>query len=207
MGCCFGAQKVGFVADSKQPVQIKSQRREKTKSIGKPRGVERAFEQQQSAQTTEEWLNLIERLNSNQSLLAYARARSRANFRRVSELADYLSKCNDARTQVEKAWLVFVWITDNIAYDVDSYRRRSNDKCDSQSVLERGMAVCAGYANLFKDLCDLLKIECVKISGLSKVLGKSNGTESHAWNAIVYGNSYRYVDVTWASGPLTKDSR
>lgn len=84
---------------------------------------------------------------------------------------------------------------------------------DSQSVLNRGKGVCAGYANLFKDLCDIVGAECVKVSGFSKAYGYEIGSsfedkdDDHAWIAMKLGKSYRYLEPTWGSGSLTKDTK
>jgi hypothetical protein len=67
---------------------------------------------------TDEWKTLIVKLRANQDLNSYAEAKPRTQFKTVKEVGDYLAKCPYARSEMEKVWLVFLWITDNIAYDV-----------------------------------------------------------------------------------------
>lgn len=215
MGCCWGKNKVGDI----QPdvVEIRNQTQDKKDLFVKDKKDQVDRDRVQATTTShdrqiDEWLRLIDRLNSNHSLVTYARFRKRDRFNTVREVGEYLGRCREATTDVEKAWLVYVWITDNIVYDVEGYRTKNYAKMDSQTVLERGLGVCAGYANLFKDLCDVLGVECVKISGASKGFGYSVGSKvdenSHAWNAITCGasdGSYRYIDSTWGAGSMNTD--
>ena len=60
----------------------------------------------------------------------------------------------------------------------------------SLGALVEGKAVCNGYAQAMKLLCDLTDVECRMISG------KADG-ENHAWNLVKLGGSWYHVDVTW----------
>jgi hypothetical protein len=153
-----------------------------------------------------EWMSSIESLNSNNKLKSYALAKKRNQFKLVSEVGDYLAGCRDAKSITEKAWIIYVWITDNITYDVESLRNGDFRFCDPQSVLERGLAVCAGYAELYKTLCTHLGVQCISISGHSKGYGYKVGSkasgEDHAWNAIALGSDgkLRFIESTWGAG-------
>ena len=104
-----------------------------------------------------EWMSLIERLTSNDKLMSYALAKPRTDFKSVSEVGEYLKACREAKSVIEKAWLVYVWIAHNIAYDLQSY---SNYRfCNAQSVLRRGLAISKGYAELYRALCEHLWIK------------------------------------------------
>jgi hypothetical protein len=100
----------------------------------------------------EEWKSLIESLTSNSKLMNYALAKPRTEFKLVKNVGDYLGNCKEAKSVTEKAWLIYVWITHNIEYDVVCLQNKDYRFCKPQSVLERGLAVCAGYAELYKAL-------------------------------------------------------
>lgn len=159
----------------------------------------------------EEWKSLIESLMSNHELISYAKAKPRKQFKELREVGEYLSKCSSAKSLVEKAWLVYVWVTDNIDYDFEGYRTGNVPNCSSQSVLETGYSVCEGYSNIFQDLCAHLNVECFKFSGYSKGFSYRIGSKmtetNHAWNAIPCGKDgkLRFIDSTWGSGYGTDD--
>lgn len=160
----------------------------------------------------EEWKSLIESLTSNSRLMNYALAKSRTEFRYVSDVGAYLAACRDAQSPTEKAWLVYVWVTHNIAYDTVSFFNSDYRFCNPQSVLERGLGICAGYADLYKTLCAQLGVQCISISGYSKGFGYKVGQkmtkEDHAWNAAPIGSDgkLRFIESTWGAGHL-KDNK
>jgi transglutaminase/protease-like cytokinesis protein 3 len=127
------------------------------------------------------------------------------------------------KTDLEKTRSIFRWIADNIAYDVDAYHDIDRlyegiwDKVkysDSASqkyqelvveyVLNKKMAVCDGYSRLFKSLCDHAGLKSEIITGYSRSqydsIGAVKTKPSHAWNAVFIENSWKLLDVTWASG-------
>jgi hypothetical protein len=65
------------------------------------------------------------------------------------------------------------------------------------------MAVCAGYTNLFNQMCKLANIESIGITGYSKGFGYrgylGNDTD-HAWNAVKFSGKWYLIDVTWDAG-------
>ncbi len=62
---------------------------------------------------------------------------------------------------------------------------------DAYGALVNGYAVCQGYAESFKLICDYYKIPCVYISGTADGGG-------HAWNAIQMDDGkWYFIDSTW----------
>jgi hypothetical protein len=119
-------------------------------------------------------------------------------FASIQELHDQL--VHPSMKEEQKVQVFAQWIAKNITYDV-TYT-------PSKSPLEtanRGKGICGDYANLFKALCDISKIECHVISGH----GKSNysiGTparSNHSWNAVKIKGQYHLFDLTWAAGHVT----
>lgn len=112
-----------------------------------------------------------------------------------------------ARTNDDKARLIFTWLAYHIAYDatlsgddITHYYRR----CMPDYVLHHRKAVCQGYADLFTDLATRLKLPARTITGhahassdTGNLLDAANG---HSWNAYQLANTWHFADATWAAG-------
>ena len=79
---------------------------------------------------------------------------------------------------------------------------KSAHEMTAEKVLRRRIAVCDGYAKLFKTLCEYSGIQSEVITGYAK-----NNTErslrfrtNHTWNAVRIDSVWHLLDVTWASG-------
>ncbi len=83
------------------------------------------------------------------------------------------------------------YLCDTIIYpDLDS-AYYVLDCHDAYGALVNGYAVCQGYAESFKLICDMFKIPCVYISGTS------DGVE-HGWNAVQMDDGLWYlIDATF----------
>ena len=107
-------------------------------------------------------------------------------------------------TDEQKARAIYRWITANIAYDCKAYHNRNRATEDSQKILKRRKAICGGYSELFKTLCNHADIDCKVIVGYSrtdlKKIGKRIKKPEHAWNAVWFNDQWHLVDVTWGSG-------
>ncbi len=134
--------------------------------------------------------------------------------------------CNTDR---EKVSSIFRWITDNI-----SYRTRSNkipvigaasrklsqveeepdtaalkplNERVAETVLGTRLAVCDGYARLFKTLCDYWGIRSDIILGYARSTQNKPAPKfgvNHYWNAVYLDGRWQLLDVTWASGYVTR---
>jgi len=105
--------------------------------------------------------------------------------------------------QFLKVKAIHDWICDNIVYDTETAFERANRRQDYISVLRTKLAVCAGYANLFNQMCELASIESTGITGYSKgfgYTGKIGSSPDHDWNAVKINNKWYLVDVTWDAG-------
>jgi len=128
---------------------------------------------------------------------------------------------NGYTTDRDKVTSIFRWITENISYNVRPYYnanlysdRHSYDDSDTGAlkplservaieVLKKRIALCDGYARLFKTLCDYAGIKSEVILGYADG-GMSHRrlkfTSNHRWNAVYLDSSWYLLDVTWASG-------
>jgi hypothetical protein len=120
----------------------------------------------------------------------------------INLLARYLIDGAENDEQIVRAF--YVWIAENISYDIQNFLRHQYPDQSPEAVLNRGNAVCDGYANLFKRFCDIANISCVKIVGFSKGYGKKSKIipeePNHAWNGVQVNEQWHLIDVTWASG-------
>jgi transglutaminase/protease-like cytokinesis protein 3 len=124
-------------------------------------------------------------------------------------------------TEVEKVRAIYAWICQNIQYNVDIYRPlyrrakfkpepvdtsaewKSADEMVAQRVLYRRVAVCDGYARLFKVLCQYSGVEAVVLNGYGRTgfdSGKERFRSNHSWNAVRIDSAWYLVDATWAAG-------
>jgi len=133
----------------------------------------------------------------------YARNTPRSNCRTVKKLSAYLTKTSN--NDFEKVRAFYVWITENINYDIKVFFNPTrNKKVTASEVLTKRKAVCEGYSTLFKALCDNVEIKCYIIQGYSKGYGfnprgKFTNTD-HAWNIVFINNKWYLIDATWGSG-------
>ena len=138
--------------------------------------------------------------------------------------ADLTSSC---KTDIEKVRAIFRWITEHIDYNTTLFSKtRKNPIAPAnyeepddtsktlkpltervaQIVLQRRIAVCEGYAKLFKSLCDHAGIRSEIICGYAKTdFNRQNQKfkTNHSWNAVYVDSNWHLLDVTWASGFVT----
>ncbi|CAF0707244.1 unnamed protein product [Brachionus calyciflorus] len=147
------------------------------------------------------WVTLIQGLLSKTKLNNHINAKSRKNFNSLEQLANYL-KNSPAENDLELYWVVFVWIAENITYNMTGYLSGNLGDNEANNVFNTGLAVCQGYANLYSTLCEMMGLECRTISGFAKGIGYKVGdtfnSTNHAWNAIKINEKWFYVDSTWA---------
>lgn len=127
----------------------------------------------------------------------------------VRALAEEITR--DATNGVGKARAIYDWIASNIIYDTEEWENivRGADGYihdhSPEAVLERGSAVCIGYAWLFDDLCEAAGIEATWLVG--DVRGYRGTIDDelvsdvrHAWNAVKLDDGeWHLLDLTWGA--------
>ncbi|RNA15544.1 kyphoscoliosis peptidase [Brachionus plicatilis] len=155
-----------------------------------------------------EWPELPDYLNSKSNLMAHALAKKRENFQQLDQVSLYLDSF-PSDSDIERVWLIFAWIADNITYNFEGFKKGEYGTCQPQDIIECGHTVCSGYANLFQSLCQNMGIECRTITGYSKSYGYEPGKKfqdtDHAWNAVKIANKWYYIETTWASGTIDEE--
>ena len=101
---------------------------------------------------------------------------------------------NAGMTDRQKVDAVVNWMCENISYDYDyaSNNYRGGRDSFAQYVLEDGLAVCDGYADVFQAFMYRLGIPCTYVSGYAN--------EAHGWNSVKVDGAWYYIDVTWVDG-------
>jgi len=127
------------------------------------------------------------------------------------QLVSYFEKIAD--TDLEKARTIYVWLTENISYDVKSINKNKYGDNSAIGTFKSKKAVCQGYAKLFEFLGKKMGLNIQFVGGYSKndVLQESwdfVGEEGdHAWNVIKIDNQWRVFDATWGAGIVNDDAR
>lgn len=126
-------------------------------------------------------------------------------------------------SELEKVRAIFRWISEHIAYGVKpvaagrsaNYSRYKPEPMDTaiaalsldeivaHSVLKKRVAVCNGYARLFKTLCTSAGIRAEIVTGYARTNMPAQGSRfrsNHTWNAVYIDSTWHLLDVTWASG-------
>ncbi len=137
-----------------------------------------------------------------------------------SESPEEISKfiARDFYTEEDKVRAIYSWIIQNIAYDPNEYKKfdyqfsnykERNKKEEITRIkiinrtLQKGVAVCEGYAFLFERLCELQGLSNYLVRGDTKTTIEGIGAKynsNHMWNvAIIDGEPFLF-DPTWGAG-------
>ena len=127
----------------------------------------------------------------------------------TKELANILSSY--ANSDLEKARIIYSWITHNIAYDVYALNNLfENDiypDVTSKTVLQNKATICSGYANLYQQLAEKMGLKSVIVLGYAKgsdyIMGNDNRV-NHAWNGVKINGNWYLMDPTWGAGIVNK---
>ena len=98
----------------------------------------------------------------------------------------------DGKTVYRKEKAFHDYLVRNVVYDSKAQMKKveGGDVYTAYGALVEGSAVCNGYAEAMKLLCDLSGVECRMISG-------TVDGENHAWNLVSIDGEWYHVDVTW----------
>lgn len=120
----------------------------------------------------------------------------------IDSIAIYLQE--GARSDLEKARAIYIWLTDNIKYDDAGYNSGDYSDTGARAVLSTRKSVCDGFSNLFLALGEEMGLDIKKVTGYAKGYGYTPGMKfkdtDHAWNIIKIDNNWRIFDATWGQG-------
>ena len=152
-------------------------------------------------------------------------------YKKTGELAHDLTA--PYKTDEDKVRSIFIWITNNIAYDCAAFHSKKNQNIKftyknqadldakrekfyadyAARILRSRKAICEGYAVLFQELCKQSGIRCEiavgkvsnNTSAIERVRNKKNFSTNHAWDRVLVSGTWYYIDPTWASGYCDKN--
>lgn len=107
----------------------------------------------------------------------YIRAREPEPFKRVKALHD--------------------WVVTRLTYDHASTVPGQRKPQDPNTVFVSRLAVCEGYARLFRELGRHTGDEIVYLTGDVRESNGAAASSSHAWNAVKISGAWYLVDTTW----------
>lgn len=108
-------------------------------------------------------------------------------------------------TEYSKEIALHDYIINHTRYDYANYRNGTipGESFDKYGCLVLGVAVCEGYSEAMKMLCDLSSIDCMIITGKS---GSGSVWIDHAWNIVKIDGNYYHIDVT-NDDPISQDGK
>ncbi|MCL2251864.1 MAG: hypothetical protein FWC12_08115 [Treponema sp.] len=122
----------------------------------------------------------------------------------VTLLAGFINeKASSDYDRIKKA---HDWVTLNIRYDTQSFFSGRYSSQEANDVIKRGSAVCQGYSDVFKMICDALQIECIVVTGFARGYGSNlfsyedTSDSNHAWNIVIIDGKSFLIDSTWNAG-------
>jgi len=138
---------------------------------------------------------------------------------------------NDFNKEEDKARAIFRWVTSTISFDVEtaelmeyesltafSYTSEVEKKTKEKkfksdlitSALLNKIAVCHGYAVLVEDLCYKVGLKSEIITGNLKSnpshIGLLPTILNHAWNVVMIGNQWKFIDATLGAGVISSNT-
>jgi hypothetical protein len=123
-----------------------------------------------------------------------------SSSRDVQTIADYVNA--HFATPTEKTRAIFVWIANNIEYDVVNMFALNFYEDPAEKVgkpLKTRKGICENYASLFTAICSRAGIRSLVVEGYTKQRGFV-GYIPHAWSAALLDGSWWLFDPTWGSG-------
>ncbi|CAF3039980.1 unnamed protein product [Rotaria sp. Silwood2] len=125
----------------------------------------------------------------------------------LQQLTETIKTFSKGKSLIDRHWIIFYWIACNIEYDTVSYFSGKYGDQTAEGVFRAQKGVCAGYANLYKYLCDQLEMPCEIVSGYAKGYGFESRTDApsktdHAWNVVQIDRHWYLMDSTWGAGHL-----
>jgi hypothetical protein len=139
----------------------------------------------------------------------FARQLPEAQATSLAKLAAALA--TQARTDDDKARLIFTWVAHHIAYDVAFLNGDTTHSYAPEQVLQSRVAICGGYADLFTALATRMNLVATTVIGHVHVdaskprppaLGADGG---HAWNVYRAAGIMHIADPCWGAGTVSDD--
>ena len=140
-------------------------------------------------------------LLQSEYFLAHLRPALGPKFLSVEKLAQFLLKL--ATSDMEKAWAIFLWITQNIEFSREDEMAKATESTAKQ-VLQDMKGSSLKICTLFVELAKIMELEAEIIKGNAKF--GYNTIKPHYWIAIKLYDDWRLVDPCLGAGKSEKKS-
>lgn len=114
--------------------------------------------------------------------------------------------CSDAKTDLEKAKTIAMWVGLNTAYDFDAAQAAGDIGITNlEAIINNNFhTTCGGFANLYSALCEAQGIYTLNMKGGTSSEGYTRAEletapANHEWNAVLIDGKWYYADCTWIS--------
>jgi hypothetical protein len=139
--------------------------------------------------------------------MSYRQAVNSWKAKRLHDVVKLIIDLSKGKSLIDRAWIVFYWVSQNITYDVEAYFSGNIRHQTPDDIFASGKGVCDAFGTIFEILCKAVQIECKKISGYAKgcsfkIEQKSFARTNHAWNVIRLEGHWYLIDSTWGEGFL-----
>jgi len=101
-------------------------------------------------------------------------------------------------TEREKLLMIHDWVAKRNEYPDEL----SEDAHSAAALVLNGNAVCSGYADTVKLMCDDAGIPCVKVFGTA--MNSKGWKGNHSWDLVCVGGQWLHLDATF-DDPVSDD--
>ncbi|CAF3301800.1 unnamed protein product [Rotaria sp. Silwood2] len=144
--------------------------------------------------------------------MTYRRAVDSWKARSIHDVVKLILELSLGKSLIDRAWIVFYWVSQNIEYDIESYFSGNIRHQTTEDVFNNRKGVCDAFGTIFEALCNGVQLECKKINGYAKGYGFKQekpafNRTNHAWNAVHIDGHWYLVDPTWGEGHINNQNQ
>ena len=154
------------------------------------------------------YISRVKRSLDKNSCNSIFRSLPRRETTNLDSFKNIIKQKTNGLSDKEKAYVLFLWVCDNISYDVDAYFAGRDVQCEPEDVFRNGITVCSGYARLYQNIGQYIGLDIQCVNCYSKGVGYEPGdnltSTNHEYNIIKLDNKYYPIDCTWGSGNIEK---
>jgi len=109
-------------------------------------------------------------------------------------------------SEKEKSYVVFIWVCNNINYDLESLLEGRYVDCTPEGAFTNGKTICSGFSRLYKDIASHIGLNVLCVTGYSKGIGYYPGKKlkqaDHEYNVVKIDGNWHVIDCTWGSSHI-----
>ena len=121
----------------------------------------------------------------------------------INEIKRLEQGINPSWDESQKLFYIIGYLKNHIVYHPFHELQSSPDIRSLRGLISK-KTVCAGFALIFKELCDRNGIECQYVEGCTEQKSLDKGYLTHAWNIVKLNGRYIPIDLTWSAGKQKK---